>query len=125
MGSHLFRIVAVVGMLVLTGPVLWGQEILERGKPRVYEGEHLEAVGMPVGGIGTGNIWITGDGSLSVWQIFNALTEDARLPGSFFAVRAQAEGEEPVVRALDGEERSGFPPAAVKSFRGDYPFARL
>src|SRR5215470_14909528 len=30
--------------------------------PRVYKGAHLEAVAMPIGGIGTGSIWLDGQG---------------------------------------------------------------
>ena len=55
--------------------------------PRVYRGKHLEAVAMPLGGIGTGSIWLDGHGRLGVWQIFNNLSEP-RIPDSFFAVRA-------------------------------------
>jgi len=125
MNARLSRAFVVFFTVLLTAPLLSGQEILERGEPRVYSGEHLEAVGMPVGGIGTGNIWIAGDGGLSVWQIFNTLTEKARLPDSFFAVRACTEGGEPVLYALEEGGRPGFRPAAVKTFRGDYPFAWL
>lgn len=53
--------------------------------PRVYRGKHLEAVAMPLGGIGTGSIWLDGQGRLAVWQIFNNLSEP-RIPDSLFAV---------------------------------------
>ena len=42
--------------------------------PRLYTGEHLGAVAMPIGGIGTGTIWLDGQGRLRVWQIFNNST---------------------------------------------------
>ena len=54
--------------------------------PRVYKGQNLEAIGMPLGGIGSGSIWLDGQGRLAVWQIFNNLSEP-RVPDSFFAVR--------------------------------------
>ena len=54
----------------------------------VYRGKNLEAVGMPLGGIGTGSIWLDGHGRLAVWQIFNNLNE-RRVHDSFFAVSAR------------------------------------
>lgn len=45
--------------------------LLERGKPLVFEGNALETIGMPVNGIGTGQLYVRGDGTLALWQIFN------------------------------------------------------
>ena len=59
---------------------------------RVYRGKNLEAVGMPLGGIGSGSIWLNGLGQLSIWQIFNNLSEP-RVPDSFLAVSAKADGQ--------------------------------
>jgi uncharacterized protein (DUF608 family) len=39
-------------------------------QPRVYRDKNLQAVAMPIGGIGTGSIWLNGEGRLAVWQIF-------------------------------------------------------
>lgn len=66
----------------------------------VYEGEHLRALAMPLGGIGCGSVAICGDGGLRQWQIFNNICHNAHLPYSFFAVRVQASGAEPVARVL-------------------------
>lgn len=116
------RIAALVCLLSVP---LMGQSLLDRGEPRVYSGEHLEAVGMPVGGIGTGNIWIAGSGDLSVWQIFNVLTDKARIPDSFLSVRVKPEGGEAALFALEAAEHEGFQAARVDTFQGDYPFAWL
>ena len=73
--------------------------------PRVYRGKNLEAVGMPLGGIGTGSIWLNGQGQLGIWQIFNNLSEP-RVPDSFFAVRAKAAcGPGGHARAADARRR--------------------
>src|SRR5437660_8740974 len=58
-------------------------EAYPRTAARVYKGANLEAVAMPIGGIGTGSIWLDGRGALGVWQIFNNLSEP-RVPDSFF-----------------------------------------
>ncbi len=92
--------------------------------PRVYRGEFLDAVAMPVGGIGTGTIWLDGEGKLGVWQIFNNSGEP-RIPDSFFAVRAQPDREDPVARILQTVPEYGFKPCEELSFEGGYPIARL
>ncbi len=92
--------------------------------PRLYSGEHLGAVAMPIGGIGTGTIWLDGQGRLGVWQIFNNGTEP-RVPGSFLAMRVQPEGEPASLCVLQTEPEPGFAPCAGLTFEGGYPVARL
>ena len=91
---------------------------------RVYRGKNLEAVAMPIGGIGTGSVWLDGQGRLSVWQIFNNLSE-ARIPDSFLAVRARAAGGEPVTRVLQTVAEGSLKPMASLDYEGGYPIARL
>ncbi len=45
--------------------------LFERGAPAVYSGDDLYTIGMPVGGIAAGQLYIRGDGTLGTWQIFN------------------------------------------------------
>jgi len=47
------------------------KRLLERGQQRFYRGKDLETIGMPVGGIGAGQLYLRGDGTFAVWQIFN------------------------------------------------------
>src|SRR5882762_8320327 len=49
----------------------WVRGLFARGAPRVCRGKELDAIGMPVGGIGAGQLYLRGDGTLAVWQIFN------------------------------------------------------
>ncbi len=44
---------------------------LQRGEQAVWSGQELETIGMPVGGIATGQLYLRGDGTLGLWQIFN------------------------------------------------------
>ena len=92
--------------------------------PRVYRGKNLEAVAMPIGGIGTGSLWLDGQGRLGVWQIFNNLNE-TRIPDSFFAVRARAGTGEAVTRVLQTAADGGLKPVASLDYEGGYPIARL
>lgn len=92
--------------------------------PRTFAGPNLEAVAMPIGGIGTGTIWLDGRGRLAVWQIFNNFTEE-RVPHSFFAVRAQARGRQPVTRVLQTVGEGAFRPMGSLTFQAGYPIAEL
>jgi len=50
----------------------WLRSLAERGEPTTYRGTELATIGMPVGGICTGQIYLGGDGRLWHWDIFNA-----------------------------------------------------
>ena len=47
------------------------QRMFERGRQQTYRGKDLDTIGMPVGGIATGQLYLRGDGTLALWQIFN------------------------------------------------------
>jgi len=46
-------------------------KLSQRGDRAAYEGEELETIGMPISGIATGQLYLRGDGTLGLWQIFN------------------------------------------------------
>ena len=99
-----------------------GERLSAPGKQKVYRGEHLAAVRLPLGGIGAGTIQINGKAEREIWQIFNNY-QHVTIPNSFFAVRAKADDGEPVVRALQTAAVGPFEAMADLSFRGEYPFA--
>lgn len=107
-----------------TSPPVPGGEAYPLTPPRTYQGDFLEYVLMLIGGIGTGTIWVDGQGRLAVWQIFNNDTE-VRIPDSFFAVRVQSPGREPRVRVLQTTPEPWFQPLEALTFEGGYPIARL
>lgn len=49
----------------------WVKSLFAKGAPEVLTGSDLKYVGMPVGGIGAGQLYLGGDGKLWCWDIFN------------------------------------------------------
>ncbi len=107
----------------------WVKSLFDRGAREVYRGKDLEKIGMPIGGLCAGQLYLGGDGKLWHWDIFNKAmgTGDGNyahppLPSSpleqGFAVQITAGGEKQV-RALD---HTGF---ADITFCGEYPIAHV
>ncbi len=97
------------------------EPVFARGQTRVYHGEHLTAISLPVGGIGTGCIQINGRAERKIWQIFNNHSQ-AFVPDSFFAIRARTKGGEPIIRVLQTSPVGPFEAMKSLNFRGEYPF---
>ncbi|MCX6906924.1 MAG: glucosylceramidase, partial [Verrucomicrobia bacterium] len=49
----------------------WVRSLTARGEREVYRGADLEKIGMPIGGICAGQLYLGGDGRLWYWDIFN------------------------------------------------------
>lgn len=53
-------------------PQVWYSSLYERGEASSwYTGKELETIGMPIGGIAAGQLYLLGDGRLGLWRIFN------------------------------------------------------
>jgi non-lysosomal glucosylceramidase len=107
----------------------WVRSLFERGAPQVYGGAALKNIGMPIGGICAGQLYLAGDGRLMHWGLFNQIvwTSDTGFihPPEIlspleqgFALRYSANGETRT-RTLD---QTGFPEVR---FRGEYPIGTV
>jgi len=120
-------------------PAAFGRaELLRLGPQRVYEGEFLNEVAFPLGGIGTGTVSLGGRGNLRDWEIFNRPGKGVNLPFTFFALYFEQDGQKKV-RVLEGPLQPpyttgfgfrrpfvpGLPRMEKARFRGEYPFAEV
>lgn len=111
----------------------WIRALFARGKKEVFAGASLENIGMPCGGIATGQMYLRGDGVLGCWQIFNDAYSNwvegtfatykhrgvAKPVDNGFAVIVEGDEVESQLRTLD---RAGFDQV---SFCGEYPIGRV
>jgi uncharacterized protein (DUF608 family) len=120
----------------------WIQLLFKRGESTWYSGEDLRTIGMPVGGICAGQVYLTGDGRLTSWDIFNqnlstgagaanyvvGRTPDQTVQrGTLVQCPDLQQGFVLQVRTPGGDvrrtlDREGFP--GVR-FCGEYPLARV
>ena len=106
-----------------------------RGIPEVFSGEELKYIGMPIGGLTAGQVYLGGDGQLWYWDIFNInrinpdntgagdkfylnpMSQDRRFEQGF-AVRFK-KGITSLYRKLS---KDGF---SDITFRGEYPMGKV
>jgi uncharacterized protein (DUF608 family) len=103
----------------------WVKSLFERGTPQIYKGEELKYIGMPVGGICAGQMYLGGDGRLWHWDIFNkkVSTLDSHYAKPLeptspieqgFAIKIKSKNNSEILKL----DKSGFPDV---TFRGEYP----
>ena len=110
-----------------------------------YDSDHVYKVALPIGGIGTGTISLSGRGELRDWEIMNRPAKDfsgETFGGSkspFFAIYVKSEGEDAKTKALLGPlDKSefeskygrpvyhhGIPRFEKASFETAYPFGQV
>ncbi len=120
----------------------WVRSLTARGEPAVYtDPRALEHIGMPVGGLFTGTLYLGGDGRLWYWDVFNLDREgisprNVKYKGRGVNTRNGANYISPAARIypfeqnfgirIDGRLRTldadGF---ASVSFKGQYPIGQV
>src|SRR3954468_15512247 len=69
---------------------------------RSYDGDHLDRISLPLGGIGTGTVGLGGRGDLRDFELANRPAKGFRPTTCLFAVRAQAAGQPARARVAEG-----------------------
>ncbi len=100
-------------------------ELLDQNGRYAYEGEKLELVRFPLGGIGSGSICLDGRGALVDWQIQNRPNVDFQPDHTFVGLWAKAEGEKPVFRLLEGQVPPHYAGNTYLTFPSGYGFGGL
>ncbi len=109
----------------------WVKALYAKGERTIRRGETRAACAMPCGGIGCGQLYVGGDGTLRTWQIFNQhvfsgygeKNYDAgppkRVVEQGFAIVVGRAGGTPLVRRLREEDVPDV------EFLGEYPVATI
>ncbi len=104
----------------------WKASLFARGSKDVWTGEALDAIGMPIGGIATGQLYLCGDGTLGCWEIFNEHHFQDYGDTSYAKRKIQHPvkfgfrigiGESETILSKDG--------FSAISFKGEYPIAEV
>ncbi len=112
----------------------WFASLRARGAATVYrksEGE-LDFIGMPIGGICTGQLYMGGDGRLWLWDVFNVPPQNGcnDSGGAHYAKPMKAasplEFAFRIARhSIDATQISTLPGGDEVEFRGEYPIASI
>ncbi|MBE7557964.1 hypothetical protein HS125_03050 [bacterium] len=111
----------------------WVASLTSRGKEKIWSGDELNTLALPIGGIGAGQMYLLGDGRLACWHIYNQTFftgygatnyQQKEIPGlrleqGFRMIVRNAAGKVLASRRLD---RDGFPKVG---FIGRYPIGKV
>lgn len=101
------------------------RSLFERGERAVYKGDELETIGMPVGGIATGQLYLRGDGTLGLWQIFNKHVFSGYGSDNYRTYRPDSPVDSGFAVVLESEGKTIVKPLnkdfGTVEFTGEYP----
>ena len=81
-------------IIVLVLGILAFQMNGQNADAEVYTGEQLKYIGMPIGGINTGQVYLGGDGQLWYWDIFNIQRIKPGGPGDKFYINPMVQDKQ-------------------------------
>ena len=73
----------------------------------IYTDQNLRQISFPIGGIGTGSIGISGNGSFIDWEIFNKPNKGSKFD-TYFAIRAERSDGKSVTKVLQGDWKGNY-----------------
>ncbi|MDE3742687.1 GH116 family glycosyl-hydrolase [Maribacter polysaccharolyticus] len=141
--------ISLLFLMMMMGCLTAQDESLNWPVLKTYDQDHIQKIKMPVGGIGTGTISLTGRGSLEDWEImnrpakgFNPTLENwgpAKQKGPFFAIFVEDGQGKKQTRLLEGppdesyyegawgatSNHHGLPRFSNASFKTAYPFGQV
>ena len=108
----------------------WVESLFARGRRKVYRGKGLFTIDLPGGGVGAGQLYVRGDGTLGQWWIFNNAYNQRHCSGyqtyrppspieQGFAIRVKPAGGEARVVELSEKDFDAI------EFVGEYPIAEV
>ncbi|NOY80582.1 MAG: hypothetical protein GXP31_06210 [Kiritimatiellaeota bacterium] len=104
----------------------WVDSLFQRGVPECVEGADLRYIGMPVGGIGAGQLYLCGDGALGCWEIFNRFEFRGTGGKNYAPIPPDHPVDQGFAVVVDTGERLRIRPLNSRGFskvvfRGEYP----
>jgi len=112
----------------------WRRALVERGEPQVVTGRALRRIGMPIGGIACGQLYLGGDGRLWHWDLFNQPCPPGFDSGSgpHYARPLEPGGDAPLGLSIHVQRRAGGAALPLGTsafdeveFRGTYPIGTV
>jgi uncharacterized protein (DUF608 family) len=100
----------------------WTQSLRGSGERRIYQGTDRAQIQFPLGGIGAGQVFLSGHGRLGVWQNVNNFNSNALCDAHHFGLWVR-QGDRTVAVLLEAEPPEGLPGAPGLTFAGEYPMA--
>lgn len=115
----------------------FAQDVTLPQEPEVFSGNQLKYIGLPIGGMNTGQVYLGGDGQLWYWDIFNIQRIEPGGPGDKFYINPMTQDKKfdqgfavrikkllpstitPIVKPLNSKGFSNI------TFRGEYPFGKI